>query len=311
MLKLLNSIKNIDYNLISSTLDHIMHLPITYHHNRPVGDIVSRIYDLYYIKDFINELLFSSIIDILYIMFVMFFLFCLNRLLFVLIMIVSILYFIIYYFYRDKINAYILNTKESQSEANSGIIENLLGIDSIKNLGLENKFFKLQANKYYNYLNNNEKCLKEYLNYNSISKLIEIFGLCLMLFVSNVLIKNKIISFGNLFIFYSFYNYLFIIYKRIIDTDNLIINSKHAYNRISDLLNIDRENNTNNSKKFENEIKLSNFQININNNLIPNNKFNLKIKKGNSFFITGESGIGKSTIFKSIVKQYHSNNIFF
>ena len=61
---ILNYTKDIDNNITSKVYNKILSLPLSYHHNRPIGDIVSRINDLSSIKEFINNISFSIIIDL-------------------------------------------------------------------------------------------------------------------------------------------------------------------------------------------------------------------------------------------------------
>ena len=289
--------KELDNNLMCYILKHIFNLPLNYHHTRPVGDIVSRIYDLYSIKDFINQLLLFSLTDTLSIIFIFIYLLLNNLKVFLLFLIISIIFFLIYYLFRDRLNECIFKTKESQSESNSGIIEKLLGIDTIKYNGLESLFLNKQIKKYNSYLIEDEKLKKSYIIYNTSSCVIKTLGY-MFLFLSINLNISQII------LFYSFLNQLYIIYEKIIEIDNLIINSKTSYNRINDLLDAKEEFKSNKySNVYLNDIIFKNLPYKTNN-------FNLNIRPNDYIFITGESGIGKSTIFKTLVKEYKTNNIF-
>ena len=54
-----------DQKLTNNIYSKILDLPILYHHNRPVGDIISRINDLSSLKNLINTISFSIVIDII------------------------------------------------------------------------------------------------------------------------------------------------------------------------------------------------------------------------------------------------------
>ena len=292
-----------DSKLMSNIFKHIMYLPINYHHSRPVGDIVSRVYDLYYIRDFINELFFSVIVDFLLIIVVISFIFYINRSLFFITLIISIIYFILYYLFRDKINGYLLKNQECQSEANSVMVENLLGIDSIKNLGLENEFFNKQIKSYHLFLDNNKK-LNNLLNvYSNISEFIKLLCIIIILYLFTL----SSIKIGSLLSIYILLNNLFSSYQKIINIDNLILNSKNAYRRLYDLLSVEEEKQTSQTKKFNNTILFKDFTYSYDNSSNLNN-FNLKINKNDYILITGKSGAGKSTLFKALTKQLKINN---
>lgn len=295
---IINFNKKIDLKLMKETFNHLLHLPISYHHSRPTGDIVSRVYDLYYLKDFINELFINILIDALSIIVIFTFIFHINHLLFLITLLISIIYFIIYYLFRDKINNYLLKNQQCQSEVNSVMVEDLLGIDSIKNLGLEKQFFDKFINLYNKNLNNNNKLNNILNNYSLLSEFIKMIYIIIVF--SIFIISDKKIQ--PLFSMYILLNSLFCSYQKIITIDNLVINSNNSYKRINDLLSIEKEENIPNNNRFFNTILYNNFKYsNFTSN--PNNKLNLKINPKDYILITGKSGIGKSTLFKALTKQ--------
>ena len=97
----------------------ILSLPLKYHHSRPVGDIVSRINDLSSIREFVNTVLFSSLLDILYMILILIFMFIINKYLFLLIFLISVIYIILYLFFRNKIYSRSYDLKEKNSLINS------------------------------------------------------------------------------------------------------------------------------------------------------------------------------------------------
>ena len=86
----------------------------------------------------------------------------------------------------------------------------------------------------------------------------------------------------------------------------MIINSKISFNNINNFLNLKTENkDEKNSIKDIQNIKFEEYLIN-------NRRYNISINKGEYILIHGISGIGKSTLFKSLIKEINNsqNNIF-
>ena len=54
----------IDEDLSSKIYKKLFSLPYSYYHNRPVGDLISKINELYYVKEYLNLLTSSSVIEI-------------------------------------------------------------------------------------------------------------------------------------------------------------------------------------------------------------------------------------------------------
>lgn len=291
-----------DSKLTEYIYSHILSLPIKYHLVRPAGDTVSRIYDLYYVKDFINELSYSIIVDIILVIIINTFLFLINKILFLLSLLVTIIFICVYFIYRDKINSLVLTNQENQSQVNSTLVENLLGINTIKNLKLENKILIKQKQIYNSYLKKNQELSMTYNSYQTKEEIIGLVGNITVLFVGSIFVQNKILSVGSLVASNTLIVNLFSTIKKLINDDNLIINSKNAYKRINELLAVKEEEKNENNLTFNNCIEIRDLSFSYNNLPIINH-FNLTINKNDCILVTGKSGIGKSTIFKILTKQ--------
>lgn len=293
---------DIDSKLMSDIYKHILFLPIKYHHSRPAGDIVSRIYDLYYIKDFINQLSFKIIIDIILAIIISIFLFVINKVLFLITILMTLFFISIYMLFRNKINNLISLNHEDESKVNSILVENLIGIDTIKNLNREDIFLDNQNKVYNSFLFNNQKLNSIYNLYNSIEEFIVSNGIIISLFIGSIFIINGNLTVGTL----ASFNLLLINYynsiRSILSVDNLIINSKNAYKRINELFNIEEEKEEE-TQEFKSSIKFKRLSYSYNNYHNNLDNFNLEINKNDYVLITGKSGIGKSTIFKLLTKQ--------
>ena len=129
--------KKLNFKVMNKVYKKILSLPLKYHHSRPVGDIVSRINDLSSIREFVNTILFSSLLDILYMILILIFMFIINKYLFLLIFLISVIYIILYLFFRNKIYSRSYDLKEKNSLINSYLVESIVGINTIKNCGIE------------------------------------------------------------------------------------------------------------------------------------------------------------------------------
>ena len=192
--------------------------------------------------------------------------------------------------------------KEKNSEVNSYLIESILGIDTIKNFNIE-KEKKLRFKSKYNSL------LKLNVKYNKFILSIELFQNFIMtisnvfiLFVGIKLVNKGLLLFSNLIIINSLLIYFFISLKNIIYFDRILIDSKNSYNRLEDLLDEEEDNNNKSNFNFNNNIEFKNVAYSYDSyNIFENLSFN--IDKGDFVFVKGDSGVGKSTLFKILTKQ--------
>ena len=300
--KMLNYIKNFDFNITLKTYNKILSLQPIYHHIRPVGDIFSRINDLSSIKEFINNISFSFIIDFIYVLMISIILFIINQNLFIFLFLMSLIYILIYLIYRKQIVLSSNKVKEKSSNVNTYLIESIFGIDTIKNLNLEinrDKYFK---NNYKNFLDENFALNKLIINLNLIQEFICNISIISLIFLSFILFYKKFFTIPSIIIFNTLSVYYFISLKNIISIDNILINAKNSYKRLIELYNEEDEKNI---KKLENinNISIKNLSYSYNDITDILNNISFDINKNDKIFVKGKSGCGKSTIFKLLTKQ--------
>ena len=293
---------NFDSKLTNNIYKKILSLPLKYHHSRPVGDIMSRINDLSNIKEFINFVSFSLITDFLFVIGIFIIIFFINKLLFLLLIIFALTYMFIYILFRDKIYSMSLMLKEINSEVNSYLIESILGIDTIKNFNIEKERNSRFKSKYNNLLKSNVKYNKFILSIELFQNFIMTISNVFILFVGIKLVNKGLLLFSNLIIINSLLIYFFISLKNIIYFDRILIDSKNSYNRLEDLLDEEEDNNNKSNFDFNNNIEFKNVAYSYDSyNIFENLSFN--INKGDFVFVKGDSGVGKSTLFKILTKQ--------
>ena len=293
---------NFDSKLTNNIYKKILSLPLKYHHSRPVGDIMSRVNDLSSIKEFINFVSFSLITDFLFVIIIFIIIFFINKLLLLLLIIFALSYMFVYLLFRDKIYSMSLILKEKNSEVNSYLIESILGIDTIKNFNIEKERKLRFKSKYNNLLKLNVKYNKFILSIELFQNFIMTISNVFILFVGIKLVNKGLLLFSNLIIINSLLIYFFISLKNIIYFDRILIDSKNSYNRLEDLLDEEEDNNNKSNFNFNNNIEFKNVAYSCDSyNIFENLSFN--IDKGDFVFVKGDSGVGKSTLFKILTKQ--------
>lgn len=295
--------KRLDFEFTSKIYNKILSLPLKYHHNRPVGDIVSRINDLSSIKEFINVISFSFIIDLIYLIIISIILFITNKIVFVLLFIIITIFLLIYFIFRDKVKSYSMINKENVSSSNSYLIEGILGIDTIKNCNISSNFINKFKQKYKTSINSNEKLNKAVLNIDLLQEFIDNFSSVFIIFFCTLLYQRNLISLSFLIFISTLINCFFSSFKNIISLDNLYVESKNSYKRLKSLILESEDNVEDNNFKFNKQISVKNLDYYYESDNKILNNINFNIKKGDFVFIKGKSGVGKSTIIKILMKQ--------
>ena len=297
--------KKLNFKVMNKVYKKILSLPLKYHHSRPVGDIVSRINDLSSIREFVNTVLFSSLLDILYMILILIFMFIINKYLFLLIFLISVIYIILYLFFRNKIYSRSYDLKEKNSLINSYLVESIVGINTIKNCGIEKERINDFKNKYNDLLDSNIKYNKILLNFNLVDNLISSWSNILILFVGYTLVNKNLLSFSYLLVANSVIIYYFLSFKNIVSLDNLFINAKNSYKRLENFFvkeNIIKDY----GLIFKDKIEFKNVSFKYNCHSYIDN-INFTINKNDFVFIKGPSGVGKSTIIKLSIKELNPN----
>lgn len=292
----------LDYTLSNKVYTKIFSLPLVFHHSRPLGDTTSKINDLYSIENFISMIILYSFIDLLIVLFILFIILFTNFRIFLIVLFLSFLYTYIYYFSNNKERNLINDNKEKNSVVNSSIIDNIMGIDTIKNLNIEDKIINKQSNNIKNYLYSKQKIFSFYSFQNFIFSFIESYGTLIILFIGYNFTKDSVISLGNLIFIYTLFIMYFSSFKNLFLAYKYYLDSKISYKRINKLLNIKQNNDCSKSVKIIDTIKFNNVSYSYNSNNIVS-KFNLLINRGDYILVSGESGKGKSTLFKLLNKE--------
>ena len=296
----------LDYDLSSSVYNKIYSLPSLYHHNRPIGDITTRINDLYNIRNIITTFTLSSIIDIFLILIILIIVcFKFIRLLPLILLLSTLISVIFIIFRRDERNM-IEKVKNSNSTNNSIFIDNLNGIDTIKNMNIEDKIINKQNNSLINYIKENNELNKLIISEETFINLIELLGIVIIMFNSYKLLDKGLLTIGDLTFIYSIFTLLLTSIKNLINLNRNINESKLSYYRINNLLNNSTYKNGGKLVKSINNIVFKDVE------LLNKTKLNISINRGENLFITGKSGIGKSNVFKSLIKNniLSKGNIF-
>lgn len=305
--------QKIDLLLTIDTFKKIILFPYHYYRNRTTGEIISRITDVTTIREMISKFVVTIFIDLLLALISLIILFVINYKLALVALLIFILNFILVIIFQNIFTPYIEEYKMLKDKTTSYMIESISGFESVKGLGIENKIISKFKNKYLTFSTKINQFNKLYNIQQLFKELINDIGNVIILFIGiNLVIENNL-TLGSLITFNTLLNYFLGPIQNLIEVSNDIKETKIVFRRISEL----------NYTKNNNEINLinnikGNIQIkDLNYNYDPNNQIfknvNLEIKKGNKVIVLGRSGIGKSTLFKILMK-YHNinrNHVFF
>lgn len=302
--------KNINLKLIPDFLSHIINLPLNVIKSRTTGEILTRIQDLNNIKNLFSEVLIHIILDILLIISSSIFLYSVNKELFFILCIISLLLVLLSIIVNPIINRKINDNIDLETEFNSNVSETIDSLESIKNLNLVSKKYSNLEDTYTMYESNTFEFSKFINILETINSSIYNIGLFIITSYSIYLITQNKLTLIELITFNSLLNYQIDPIKEILSLLPKYYHIKLSYNKISEFLNITKEE-TKKETPFQNgNIVFNNISYSYNNYEDVIKNLSLSIKENTHYLVKGSSGTGKSTLFKMLnhnINDYQGN----
>ena len=305
--------KKIDYSIIISTIRNIILLPYNYYKNKPTGEIIARINDLFYIKNVISKIITNIFLDIILSLFILYILFTINKNMTIILSIIIIIYFLTFIFYKRKEEYITNNLQESNAKVNSLLTESIISYETIKGLHLENTFINKINEKYQNVINNHRLLSLTIINENLIKDLTEGIVILYVTFFGITYVLNESLTLGSLITYTTLLAYFLTPIRNLFDFYKEFYYVRNSIKRVNNILNykyesIDKESNL----KINGNINFNNLTFSYDNQNIILNNITLDIKERSKVLLLGPSGSGKSTILKILYRYYNpkKNSVF-
>ncbi|MFM1572518.1 peptidase domain-containing ABC transporter [Helcococcus ovis] len=303
--------RKVDIPVLMGYYNHIIHLPYTFFSSRKTGDIITRFQDAMTIKNIFTSVSISLILDIGLSLISTIVLININLKLFLILFVMVLINIILIYIFKKPYKEINKKQMEAGAVLNSQLIESLQNVNTVKALNdEENQLEKLE----YKFVNTLKIAYEEGVLSNiqgSISSLINTLGGIIFMAVGALFIIDGKMSIGDLLVFQSISQYFTEPIQNLVGLQLTFQESSIAINRLNELMDLKRE-----DENIEHKIKNIDLKKDINFDDLsfaygsrPNllNNFNLNIKQGEKFAFVGDSGAGKSTIVKLLLKFIEPN----
>jgi ATP-binding cassette subfamily B protein len=297
----------IDSKLILGYYKHLLKLPQRFFDTMQIGEITSRISDAVKIRAFINNVAIDMIVNIFIVIFSFALMFTYYWKLALIILLIIPFYLIIYIimnYFNKKVERRIM---EDAASLQTQLVESIthirtvkeFGIEEFSNIKTENRFIKLLYTGYKSGLNN-------VFSGNSTQFLSSLFTIILMWVGAGYVIDQEITP-GELFSFYALIGYFTSPVASLIGMNKTIQNALIASDRLFEIMDLEREDQTNKIKIAKDQIgdiRFENISFRYGTRVEVFKDFSIHIKKNQTTAIVGESGCGKTTLISLIQKLY-------
>ena len=295
--------KRIDIELTLDIFKSILSLPYKHYKNHTAGDIISRINDLYKLKDFIAKFMICLFIDLPLTTISLFLLLKLNNSLFFISLVILIISSISILIFK-KITYYpLIKLKNLQSNDTANMLNSINGFETIKGINIKDIASDKVINNHIKYLNYEESFSNMLIKRDFIKNIVSDLGIIIIDYVGVVLVYEQKITLSVLITFNTILSYFFLSSKNILEIIFSLNDVKASFNRINDIMFSFKETGFLDNFEIGNiKIKDLSYTFDDINYILKNVSLDIKYKE--KLLIIGKSGSGKSTLFK-IIKGYY------
>lgn len=285
-----------DETLTLPFLKKLFNLPYLFYHDKPVGELISKVNDLSYVKEALLSIVEVLFVNVVIILISFIFLLFLNVHIFYFNFILSLI-LLLYNMRFWKNNSYKNYDLQMKNEyLNARISKTIENIYDIKNLRKEsyvsNKITNLYNDLLACYKDIKSKCVKK----DFINKLLILIGISISLLIS---ILEKVDVKDTLFITYVL-SFIYDSNQNICTLFFLHSNYKASSVRISELYKIKEI--CFGHKIMVNDVEFNNFYYKYKDKIILND-IHFRLSMGDFVLIKGPTGSGKTTLFKALTKK--------
>lgn len=301
ILALINEKINLKFSL--DTFQRILLLPYKTYRNKTTGDILTRLLDVNVIKDTSSKIFLTLLVDLPLSILATILLFIINERLFILSLIIFVLYVLSILIFKELFELYINKVKKDNIEVTNYMIESVNNFETVKGL-------KIFDNIYHQFEKRFVKMLKSSFKYeniiylqNFVKEIINECGLILIYGIGAILVIDKQIDFPSLLTFGALLNYFFEPLQSLADLQNDTKELDLVLNRLSELEYLSTGSGII-TDTCKGKIEFKNLTYSYDEKVDVLKNINLKINQGEKVVILGQSGTGKSTLVKIILKYY-------
>lgn len=305
--------KNIDIRFTFPFLEHLFSLPLSIVKNRTAGEIVTRVGELFQIKELFSKMFVSIFLDSLIAVVAMVFLYRINHTLFWILCLVCLIYLVWALITSPILYREVRSQIEAESDFQADVIRNIEGIESIKNMQMEHyRFAELEKNTIA-YFRHKFSLSSFVLCEESVKNFIHEIGVFLIIAVGLFTIFNGKMTLVDLMTFQSLLMYFFEPLRNLIDLLPQYNMVKASFDKISEFMALEEEDVSKRDEEFLNgDIWISDVSFSYNQYHDVIKDISMQIKQGEHILLSGPSGCGKSTLCKCIVRNVsgYQGNIF-
>ena len=299
--------QQIDARLILGYYKHLLKLPQQFFDTMRVGEIISRINDAVKIRNFINGVSLNLTVNAMILVFSFGLMFTYYWKLALIMLLVIPLYAIIYGI-TNKLNKRTeRGIMEKSADLESQLVESLNAVGTIKRFGIEDFANIKTETRFISLLKTGYKSALNSVFASASTGIVAQLFTVILLWSGSYFVIQKEITAGELMAFYAIIGYFTGPVASLIDANKQIQNALIAADRLFEIMDLEREENTDKivlRKEVIGSISFNHVAFRYGSRVEVFQDFNLELPIGKITAIVGESGSGKSTLMSLLQNLY-------
>lgn len=297
-------IDKIGREITLETIEHVFSLPLKYRSRHKTGEIIKKIENVEFVKDLFLRMSIASPFDLLLATASLLAIISINHKLGVIYLLFSIYIIMAQCLRGNKIYKKSKESSNLHQEYMGTLVENIEGIESIKNTGREVSHIKEISKK----LETHMKFEKKMCNYMNRINEKRFCMTDVTIFLTNFIgfaMISDIFTFYDLITVQSLFGLSITSLENLLSTVCAFLQGKALYRSVSEFLDIEEEICVENDfiGSIE-EIKIEDLSFSYDGIHENINHFNFHIMKGDKILLKGPSGVGKSTLAKCLCGRF-------
>lgn len=294
----------LDKKITEKVSNHILLLPYKYYISKTTGELLTIIEDIENFKEIISKIFILSSVDLILLSIIIIYVSFLSLPIGIILAIYVLLMILITKKYQYLFNDSYIKYKNKKIDYSSTLVNTISSFESIKNLNIIKVINNKLKEKHQTLLKEEKTYNEKFNNYNLIVGIITDYFYIFVIVITSIISLNKGIKLLDIVLFSSIFYMLSNFLTNITESISLLKVYQTSTDRILDMLEIKKETFKKSNHSQINSITFKNINYKIEEKNILKNT-NLQIKKGEKIFITGKSGIGKSTLIKLMLRYFN------
>lgn len=299
--------QKIDIPLLLGYFEHIYKMPMSFFAARKTGDIITRFSDAFTIKDIFTNIALTLIMDIMLALVTGVVLYMMNSKLFIIILFLTIISLLMVFIFKQPYKQINEEQMQQASVLNSQIIEGLRSVETVKgNANEDSELERLERE----YIKSLRISMKEGMLSNvqgAISGVVQGSGNLVLMYFGALQVINNDITLGSLMAFTTLSGYFMQPIGNLVGLQLQIQEATISMKRLTEILDCKQEQDDReylDAGDINGEVVLKDVTFRYGNRKPVLKNVSFSIGAGEKVAIVGNSGSGKSTIAKLLLKYY-------